>query len=171
VHSSMSDAPSFTTMEINGITVGFLALSDFNVAYDVMPEELADDEYLIVDRVDVDRIAQQVTDAASMCDVLVVSVHWGVDNMPFWTSRQTWIAETCIDNGADLVLGHHPHVLQDTVMYKGKPIVYSMGAFVWDSPLPDAQESAIYVFELSADSAELVETIPVRIEDCRPVVY
>jgi poly-gamma-glutamate synthesis protein (capsule biosynthesis protein) len=75
----------------------------------------------------------------------------------------------CIDNGADLILGHHPHVLQDVEFYKGKPIVYSMGGFVWDSSRVGAENSGIYVFELGENKAELVEMIPVEIVDCQPI--
>jgi poly-gamma-glutamate synthesis protein (capsule biosynthesis protein) len=168
-HLSGSDDPSITVVERNGLRIGFLALSDFNVAYDEAPEGYPVDQYPVINHVDIDRLPQQVADAKGMCDTLVVSVHWGIDYISLWTERQRLIAQTCIDNGADLVLGHHPHVLQDVVTYEGKTIVYSIGAFVWDSTLAEADKSAIFVFELSRGGAVLVETIPVRIVDCRPI--
>jgi len=169
-HSAASDEPGISVIEKNGLRIGFLALSDFDVTYDETPEGYSVDEYPIINHVDIDRLPQQVADAKGRCDTLVVSVHWGIDNIDFWTERQRLIARTCIDNGADLVFGHHPHVLQDTETYGGKLIVYSMGAFVWDSALPEANDSAIFVFELSPSGAALVETVPVRIVNCRPIV-
>lgn len=151
-------------VERNGLTIGFLALSDF--AYD---SEKTPGGYPVVMLFDPDNLAGQVSEAKSRCDVLVVSMHWGVDYIPFFTERQQAIGEMCIDNGADLVLGHHPHVLQDVVLYEGKPIVYSMGGFVWDSSRSGANHSVIFVFKLGVDRAELIETIPVEIVDCQPV--
>ncbi len=151
-------------VERNGLTIGFLALSDFDVAAAATP-----DGYSVVMKVDTDCLPQQVAEARSNCDVLVVSVHWGIDYINFWTERQQMIGEICIDNGADLVLGHHPHVLQDIKLYKGKPIVYSMGGFVWDSTRCGADRSAIHVFELRPGSATLDEIIPVNIVDCHPI--
>jgi len=150
-------------IEKNGLRIGFLALSDFESADEETPEG-----YPVVVQVDTDRLPGQVADARSDCDALVVSMHWGVDYIDFWTKRQQLIAEMCIESGADLVLGHHPHVLQDIKSFQGKLIVYSLGSFVWDSDLRGADQSAIYVFELGPGSAVLAETIPVRIVDCRP---
>jgi poly-gamma-glutamate capsule biosynthesis protein CapA/YwtB (metallophosphatase superfamily) len=152
-------------IERNGLKIGFLALSDFDVPVEESP--VGYPEVLLVDP---NNLPRQVADTKSCCDVLVVSVHWGVDYMPFYTERQRAIGRMCIDNGADLVLGHHPHVLQDVEIYRGKPIVYSMGAFVWDSTHRGSDSSAIFVFELGPSSADLAETIPVEIVDSRPTL-
>ncbi len=159
-----SDDTGARFVERNGLTVGFLALSDFNEVVGETPEG-----YPVVTEVDPDLLPGQVSDAKSRCDVLVVSMHWGVDYINFWTERQQVLGEICIDNGADLVLGHHPHVLQDVKYYQEKPIVYSMGGFVWDSSSCGADQSAIYVFELGPSSAVVTDIIPVQIEACRPM--
>lgn len=61
--------------------------------------------------------------------IIIASFHWGIerDNMPNDTQKK--LAHSAIDNGVDLVLGHHPHVLQGIEEYKGKNIVYSLGNF------------------------------------------
>ena len=159
-----SDDSGARFIEKNGLKVGFLAFSDFDSGADESLHGIP-----VIMQVDPDRLPAQVADAKRNCDVLVVSMHWGVDYMPLWTGRQRAIARMCIDNGADLVLGHHPHVLQEVEIYKEKPIVYSMGGFVWDSSSRGADRSAIFVFELQPSSAALVDTIPITIEDCRPV--
>ena len=77
-------------------------------------------------------------------DVVVVSLHAGVLWIPRVISDyQVEVAHACIDAGADLVLGHHPHILKGIEVYKGKAIFYSLAhlcmtkpepAAVWDEP-------------------------------------
>lgn len=68
--------------------------------------------------------------AKARCDVLVVALHWGIERQPVPSSYQVALGRACIDAGADLVWGHHPHVLQGAELYKNKPILYSMGNLV-----------------------------------------
>lgn len=72
--------------------------------------------------------------------VVLVAMHWGIERQTVPTAYQVQLAHALIDAGADGVLGSHPHVLQGSETYKGKPIEYSMGNFV--SALPAS--SAIY---------------------------
>jgi len=60
------------------------------------------------------------------------------------TQRQADVARTGIDAGADLVLGHHPHVLQGAEIYKNRLILYSMGDFVFDARTVDEAEGGIF---------------------------
>lgn len=117
-----------------------------------------------------DELSEQIKTASQKCDTLVVSLHWGVEYMKKPTEHQRAIARQCIDAGADLIIGHHPHVLQPTEIYKGKPIIYSAGAFVWDSKIFGADRSAIYEVEMGRNAARLSRTLPVKITDCRPVM-
>ncbi len=69
-------------------------------------------------------------------DVVIPVMHWGWED-PVANDRQRQLARLMIDAGADAVIGGHPHQLQDTERYKGKPIFYSLGNFVFDGfPLP-----------------------------------
>lgn len=61
--------------------------------------------------------------------LVIVSFHWGIEREYYPNSVQKKLAHTAIDEGADLVLGHHPHVLQGIETYKGKKIAYSLGNF------------------------------------------
>lgn len=69
-------------------------------------------------------------------DYVVVYVHWGVEKEEMPKEYQRTLAQQYIDAGADLVVGSHPHVLQGIEYYKGKPIVYSLGNFVFGSSIP-----------------------------------
>lgn len=61
--------------------------------------------------------------------IVIVSFHWGTERSNYPDETQVSLAHSAIDNGADLVLGHHPHVLQGIEVYNGKNIVYSLGNF------------------------------------------
>ncbi|MDD3253557.1 MAG: CapA family protein [Lachnospiraceae bacterium] len=69
-------------------------------------------------------------------DYVVVFVHWGIERDEQPQDYQRTLGQQCIDAGADLVIGSHPHVLQGIEYYKGKPIVYSLGNFVFGSTIP-----------------------------------
>ncbi len=58
---------------------------------------------------------------------VIVQMHWGIENHPCNNKKQTEIAHWLIDNGVDLVIGHHPHCIQPIEEYKGKYIFYSLG--------------------------------------------
>ena len=81
-----------------------------------------------------DDLAAMVNDIAqlrSRVDVIILSMHWGVHYVPALLAMyQTEIAHAAIDAGADLILGHHPHIVKGIETYKGKVIFYSLGNFV-----------------------------------------
>lgn len=64
-------------------------------------------------------------------DIIVAVFHWGNERETIPTNEQQTLAHTAIDNGADLVIGHHPHVLQGVEKYNGKYILYSLGNFAF----------------------------------------
>lgn len=75
--------------------------------------------------------------AREECDFLVVYVHWGTEKKETPEDYQKAMGRAYIDAGADLVVGSHPHVLQEIEEYKGKTIVYSLGNFVFGSSIPE----------------------------------
>ena len=66
-------------------------------------------------------------------DVVIPFMHWGWERETTPSARQRKLARKMIDAGADMVVGAHPHVVQGAEIYRGKPIVYSLGNFVFDS--------------------------------------
>jgi poly-gamma-glutamate synthesis protein (capsule biosynthesis protein) len=158
------DALTARIIEKSGLRVGFAAYTDMPTCGVVRLTDRA-----TIAGVNADELAEQIRAAESECDVLVVSFHWGVEYMKKPTERQRALAHTCIENGADLILGHHPHVLQTVETYRGKPIVYSMGGFVWDAKIFDADKSAIYKIELGKNRARLDSIIPVDVVNCQPI--
>lgn len=65
-------------------------------------------------------------------DLVIPVMHWGWENETRASDRQRQLARLMIDAGADTVVGGHPHVTQDTETYRGKPIIYSLGNFLFD---------------------------------------
>jgi len=101
-------------------------------------------------------------------DVIVVSLHWGTEYRKNPTSSQINIAHQLIDAGAHLILGHHPHVLQEIERYKDGVIVYSLGNFVFDQRKPETKKSLIFKAKLSQRGVEEFSTLPVQIADSQP---
>jgi poly-gamma-glutamate synthesis protein (capsule biosynthesis protein) len=88
-----------------------------------------------------------------------VAIHWGIERQTVPTPYQVSLARAFIDAGADLVIGHHPHVLQGAEYYKGKPIFYSLGNLI--SPLPS--NSALFQVDFNRSVPVSVKMVPFRI--------
>ena len=106
------------------------------------------------------QLAESVKAAKQHADYVVVYMHWGIerDEMPNEVQRN--IAHNIVDAGADLVIGAHPHVLQGLEYYKGVPIAYSLGNFVFGSQIPstallqaDVDDSSIRLRLIPGSSA------------------
>ena len=82
------------------------------------------------------QLAESVKAAKQHADYVVVYMHWGIERDEVTNEVQRNIAHNIIDAGADLVVGAHPHVLQGLEYYKGVPIAYSLGNFVFGSQIP-----------------------------------
>lgn len=89
------------------------------------------------------------------CDFVAVYVHWGIERDERPQEYQRTMGKQYIDAGADLVIGSHPHVLQGIEYYKGKPIVYSLGNFVFGSSIP---RTALLTVEWDGEGTRLFLT-------------
>lgn len=101
----------------------------------------SEDEQVVRDIKDARRVWQ--------ADVVIPVMHWGWEE-PKANARQRALARLMIDAGADAVIGGHPHQLQDTEHYKGKPIFYSLGNFVFEG-FPDKVNNMAWVVRLTLD--------------------
>lgn len=101
-------------------------------------------------------------------DLLIVSFHWGIERTSDPTKSQTELSRIAIDEGgADLVLGHHPHVLQPIEKYKDSYIVYSLGNFCFGGNTnPDDKDTMIYQQTFTFHNDELVPDNSVQIIPC-----
>ena len=74
-----------------------------------------------------------IRDAKKRCDILIVSVHFGKERALYPDKDERVLAKKIVDSGADIVMGHHTHTVQDYEYYKGKPIFYSLGNFIFNN--------------------------------------
>ncbi len=96
-----------------------------------------------------DRAAAAVEAAAAVSDVTVVMVHWGIELDHCPAGYQPELAQRWIDAGADLVVGHHPHLLQGVQQPDGVWVLYSIGNFAFPSAREDRAYSAFFTFDVS----------------------
>ncbi|MGE5473635.1 MAG: CapA family protein [Ignavibacteriales bacterium] len=78
-----------------------------------------------------DRLIEEIKTVKSNVDYIIVYMHWGTEKETVSNKIQRSLARKVIDNGADVVVGTHPHVLQGFEFYKGKIIAYSLGNFIF----------------------------------------
>jgi poly-gamma-glutamate synthesis protein (capsule biosynthesis protein) len=78
------------------------------------------------------RVEHAIRELKRRVDYVVVCFHWGVEYTDMPIADQVSEAHAAIDAGADMVIGHHPHVLQGAQIYKGHFIIYSLGDLVFD---------------------------------------
>lgn len=101
--------------------------------------------------------------------LIIASFHWGIERTNIPNEVQVELAHSAIDHGADLVLGHHPHVLQGIETYKGKNIVYSLGNFCFGGNSgPNDMDAMIFQQTFTLEDGELTEdnvtnVVPVKI--------
>ncbi len=79
------------------------------------------------------------------CEYIVYQCHWGTEYQKNHNALQEAMAKNCIRNGADLVIGHHPHIVQGIEYYQGKPIIYSLGNLVFGGTISLSDYDAMLV--------------------------
>ena len=114
---------------VGGVRVAFVAMNDTDV---IPPEYCASDLRVGTACVDQLRIRETVSAARKISDIVIFSMHAGTEYIHAPNERQVRYAHAAIDAGADLVIGHHPHVVQSAEIYKDRRIYYSLGNFIFD---------------------------------------
>ncbi|MEM2320881.1 MAG: CapA family protein [Candidatus Bathyarchaeia archaeon] len=182
--SNIKEARSPVIVECRGIRIAFLAYASFFSVGDPATSYKPGIAVVRVDprfeppHIDLDDLAEMqedIKEAKTKADIVIVSHHWGADPSFTLTMHQKAIAHASIDAGADLVIGHHPHVLQGIEIYKGKIICYSLSNFIFDpTPLtgriPDVlrdgwRESIILNCYISKERVEKAFFYPIYINE------
>ena len=131
VYRSEEDYSRIRTMEAQGVVFSFIGITELTNGLSLP----ASSEAVILLGAEEDRIEARVKEAAAISDVVVVNIHWGNEYTFVPTDRQRYLAEKLVEWGADIILGHHPHVIQP-VEYLDKPsggkalVAYSLGNFI-----------------------------------------
>jgi gamma-polyglutamate biosynthesis protein CapA len=155
-----ADAASPRLIQKKGCTIAFLdfaAVPYFGAGLDAnLPCPAIADSGTVRAEVEKCRLA---------ADIVVVTFHWGVEYATRPTKEQVNLARLSIDSGADLVIGHHPHVIQSIEKYHGKFILYSLGNFVFDQHKPEQRESILFTCTFREGKVESPHIVPVIIQD------
>lgn len=100
-------------------------------------------------------------------DIIIASFHWGEELSTTPNEIQKQLAHTAIDNGVDLVIGHHPHILQGIEKYKGKYIVYSLGNFCFGGHKnPSDKDTILFRQTFSFKNGQLLDTDNAEVIPC-----
>lgn len=151
-------------IEKNGVKIAFIG------AQNVIPSSVETIKAGIA-QLDVYHQLKEIKSVRSKVDFIIVSLHWGGEYAHTPSAKQKEIAHKFIDAGADIILGHHAHVLQGIERYKGGIIVYSLGNFAFDQRDEKTKRSVILVFQLEKhESIPDPQAVPIAIRDFRPEI-
>lgn len=152
------DPEEITYLRVGDTLVAFVAYTDLDVWHESMCK--VDD--------DMENALARVREAADNADLVCVSYHWGVEYQKEPTERQMELAHATIDAGADIILGHHPHVMSGVEAYRDGVILYSMGNFVFDQrEMPDGRMNTA-IFNLYVTPGERIDMAVVPLYIPRP---
>ncbi|WP_230426986.1 CapA family protein [Cupriavidus yeoncheonensis] len=126
---NLAEAHAPLLIERNGLRIALLGYNEifprsFEADHAAPGLAWSEDEQVIADIVNARRLHH--------ADLVIPFMHWGIEHEHHASARQRRLAHAMIDAGANAVIGGHPHVTQDIEQYKGRPIFYSLGNFVFD---------------------------------------
>lgn len=150
----------------NGLRIGFVAFCDFHPTLSVLGDPLA--------YASKHSLTIAIAAARKVCDVVIVSIHWGIELSTRVSPRQRELANAAAVAGADVVLGHHPHVVEEvSYIQVGRHrtlVAYSLGNFVFDRSRPTEIRSAILQCRLSARGVQSARILPIAIRRYFPQI-
>lgn len=115
------------TMEIKNKKIGMVGLSVFGRPFDIF------------------KAKEEIKNLKKELDLIIVNIHWGNEYETQFNSTQKNIGNELVDAGADLIIGHHPHVTQGMEVYQGKYIFYSLGNFIFDQYFSDETQKSLAI--------------------------
>ena len=156
---------SYAVIKVNNTKIGFLGYYEggFN-----KPQNGA-----LINGMNEDNIIKDIRNLKPECNVIILSLHWGIENVFYPSPKQIDLAHKLIDSGATIILGHHPHVIQGIEKYKNGLVAYSLGNFQFDPSISYSpnNQSFILSIELTKDGLDNYGIIPVKIDkDVAPYI-
>lgn len=148
--------------EVNGVKIAILGYADQDftpVSYE------ADDKYAGLNLMNISKMQEDVKNAKNQADFVVVSMHAGTEYTYNPDPDQIEFAHSAIDAGADMIYGHHPHVVQAIEVYNGKPIFYSLGNFVMDQIEENTRQGFLLEIKLIYNKISDIRLMPYHIYD------
>jgi poly-gamma-glutamate capsule biosynthesis protein CapA/YwtB (metallophosphatase superfamily) len=158
---NLAEARKPVVLDINGVRIGILGYGGVSafIASRTRPGTVPRSLGLI--REDIQKLKPQV-------DYVVVQLHWGTELETIPDSSQIAFAHRIIESGADLIVGHHPHVLQGIEYYRKKVVAYSLGNFIFGGNSKSANcETAVLKVRFTKDTMD-VQPFPISIHHWQP---
>lgn len=159
-----TEAYSPKIIEVNGSTgspqakIAFLAFNDLgSLSWEAKGERSG------MALLDKDKLEKSIMNAKTQADLVVVSMHFGDEYKTSPTTKQKTMAQFAIDSGADLVVGHHPHVIEPVEKYKEGWIAYSLGNFVFDQNFSEETMKGL-MLKVIVENGKIEEVVPVEFQ-------
>jgi len=157
----VNDKPgqNFLVIKKKGIKFGFLGYTEgvYN-----LPQK-----GVWINKIDLRDIKNDIEQIKPQCDFIIVSLHWGIENVFYPSPKQIEIAHSLIDSGVAVILGHHPHVIQGIEQYRNGLIAYSLGNFQFNPKLSytKANDTVILSLEFSKKALKGYDIFPGKIDE------
>lgn len=164
------EASGGVVVERKGLKIGFIAFSRVTPSVDWYAGRYRSG-ILGGYKVHEAEVLEAVKSLEARSDILVVSLHWGKEGMLQMGEQESELAHLLIDSGADVIMGHHPHVVQKVELYNGKPIFYSLGNFFFTTSHSEISNKVLLATIRYGSDGKLkkIEAVPGVILQGRPV--
>ena len=153
-----AEAYSPKIKEINGTKIAFLAFTNLGSPYWEAKENRSGIAWL-----DKERLENSIKEAKKKSDIIIVSMHFGDEYKTSPTPEQKELARLAVDSGANLVIGHHPHVIQLVEKYQEGYIAYSLGNFIFDQNFSEETMKGL-ILKVFVENGKIKEVAPVEFE-------
>jgi poly-gamma-glutamate capsule biosynthesis protein CapA/YwtB (metallophosphatase superfamily) len=158
--ANVAAATAGAYFEINGWTVAVLG---FNTVDDGVSRSATTTGPGLANGKDLTLVRSAVAAAKARADIVLVTVHWGIERSFVPDPADVPIAHAIVEAGADAILGHGAHRLQPLERYLGKPIFWSLGNFVWPRHDADSYTTAVAELVIQPDGLTFARLIPAQI--------
>ncbi|MDO8963403.1 MAG: CapA family protein [Coriobacteriia bacterium] len=153
-------------IEVKGRRIAYVTATQIVPSY----FEPGPDRAGIANGKNVEKVVTAIRAARKRADIVIVSLHWGKEQAYAANASQVSQSKRFIDAGADIVLSHHPHVMQGIDTYKGKLIAYSLGNFLFPYKTTEGRKSFILRFDYGPAGVGNITAVPVYLGEWgRPV--
>ncbi|OCR02195.1 poly-gamma-glutamate biosynthesis protein [Oscillatoriales cyanobacterium USR001] len=148
-------------IEVKGQRIAYLSYNNSEV-------RITGEQKLDTNSQEKQRVAEDIKAIRDRVDWVIVNFHWGTELSEYPGDWQIDLARFTVKQGADLVVGHHPHILQGAEIYQGRPIVYSLGDFIFGGKaIRSNYDSAVLKVSLK-DRLMKVEFLPIEVSKYQP---
>src|SRR5680860_119834 len=156
--ANFTEAHQGAYQEINGIKITVLAYTDLLPKSQMATDKQAGFAYL-----DEEQMIKDIKQAKEQSDLVIVSFHWGQEYETKANEHQKKIASEAVKAGASLIIGHHPHVVQEYTDIQGVPVAYSLGNFIFDQNFsPETKTGLMLKVEVENKKISGVEPQPIN---------